>query len=110
MQASLSPRRLGPMPRTVLPDARVFPRFSGITTFCRYPRLEDVAPENRPVDWAIFGVPFDAGVTYLGKSWEARLGVLNIFDKDYVTVYRAPAHAVNRGEPRTYTLALSLWF
>ncbi|MCC6676828.1 MAG: arginase family protein [Phycisphaerales bacterium] len=52
------------MPRTVLPDPRVSPRFAGIATFCRYPRLEDVAPENRPVDWAIYGVPFDAGVTY----------------------------------------------
>jgi arginase family enzyme len=52
------------MPRTVLPDARVSPRFAGIATFGRYPRLEDVAPENRPVDWAIFGVPFDGGVTF----------------------------------------------
>ncbi len=52
------------MPRTVLPDARLSPRFAGIATFCRYPRLEDVAAENRPVDWAIFGVPFDGGVTY----------------------------------------------
>ncbi|QOI99672.1 MAG: agmatinase [Phycisphaeraceae bacterium] len=51
-------------PTTVLPNPRVHPRFSGITTFCRYPRLEDVTPENRPVDWAVFGVPFDAGVTY----------------------------------------------
>lgn len=50
--------------RTILPDARVNPRFSGISTFCRYPRLEDVAPENAPVDWAIYGVPFDGGVTY----------------------------------------------
>ena len=50
--------------RTILPDARSHPRFSGISTFCRYPRLEDVAPENAPVDWAIFGVPFDGGVTY----------------------------------------------
>lgn len=52
------------MPRTVLPDPRVSPRFAGIATFCRYPRLEDVAPENRPVNWAIYGVPSDAGVTY----------------------------------------------
>lgn len=52
------------MPRTILPDSRVSPRFAGISTFCRYPRLEDVAPENRPVDWAIYGVPSDAGVTY----------------------------------------------
>lgn len=55
----------GPRPsRTVLPDARVSPRFAGIPTFCRYPRLRDVLPENRPVDWAIYGVPFDSGVTY----------------------------------------------
>lgn len=52
------------MPKTVLPNARVSPRFAGISTFCRYPRLQDVAPENRPVDWALYGVPFDGGVTY----------------------------------------------
>lgn len=52
------------MPKTVLPNARVSPRFAGISTFCRYPRLEDVAPENRPLDWALYGVPFDGGVTY----------------------------------------------
>lgn len=40
------------------------PRFAGIATFCRYPLLESVAPENRPVDWAIYGVPYDAGVTF----------------------------------------------
>jgi agmatinase len=50
--------------RTVLPEPRRTPRFSGICTFCRYPRLEDVLPENAPVDWAIYGVPFDSGVTY----------------------------------------------
>jgi agmatinase len=52
------------MPRTILPDARVTPRFAGIATFCRYPRLEDVMPENRPVDWAIYGVAHDGGTTY----------------------------------------------
>jgi len=52
------------MPRTVLPDPRTSPRFSGISTFCRYPRVADVAPQNRPLDWAIYGVPYDAGVTY----------------------------------------------
>jgi agmatinase len=50
--------------RTDLPDARITPRFAGISTFCRYPRLEDVKPENRPVDWALYGAPFDGGVTY----------------------------------------------
>jgi agmatinase len=49
---------------TLLPDPRQSPRFAGITTFCRYPLLEQVKPEQRPVDWAIYGVPFDAGVTY----------------------------------------------
>ena len=51
-------------PRTRLPDARVTPRFAGIPTFCRYPRLDDVPPEHRPVDWALYGIPFDTGVTY----------------------------------------------
>lgn len=52
------------MKKTVLPDARRTPRFAGVATFCRHPRLEDVARENSPVDWAIYGVPFDGGVTY----------------------------------------------
>jgi len=51
-------------PRTRLPDAREFPRFAGLVTFARYPRLEDVAPDAQPVDWAVYGAPFDAGVTY----------------------------------------------
>lgn len=52
------------MPKTVLPDARVSPRFAGVATFCRYPRLEDVSAESRPIDWALYGVPFDGGVTF----------------------------------------------
>lgn len=50
--------------RTILPDARHFPRSSGIATFCRFPLLQHVAPENSPVDWAIYGAPFDGGVSY----------------------------------------------
>ncbi len=53
-----------PPRQTVLPNPRISPRFAGICTFCRYPRAEDVAPENRPIDWLIYGVPFDTGVTY----------------------------------------------
>lgn len=53
-----------PDDRTVLPNPRQTPRFAGISTFARYPRLEDVANANRPVDWAIYGVPYDSGVTY----------------------------------------------
>lgn len=50
--------------RTRLPDARTTPRFAGPCTFCRYPMLEAVEPANLPVDWALYGVPFDGGVTY----------------------------------------------
>ncbi len=62
-RSTKSPRPAAP-PRTALPDPRATPRFAGIATFCRFPRLEDVARENRPVDWALYGVPFDAGATY----------------------------------------------
>jgi agmatinase len=50
--------------QTVLPDPRRSPRFAGICTFGRYPSLDRVAPENSPPDWVVYGVPFDAGVTY----------------------------------------------
>lgn len=52
------------MPATILPNPRLSPRFAGIATFGRYPRLEEVPPQSRPLDWAIYGVPFDGGVTY----------------------------------------------
>jgi len=38
----------------------VVPRYAGLTTFARLPRLEDVAD----YDVAVVGVPFDSGVTY----------------------------------------------
>ncbi len=50
--------------RTQLPDSRTTPRFAGLVTFGRYPRLADVAPACAPVDWAVYGVPYDSGVTY----------------------------------------------
>lgn len=50
--------------RTTLPDARVTPRFAGVCTFCRFPMLELVQKEHRPVDWVVYGVPFDGGVTF----------------------------------------------
>lgn len=49
---------------TQLPDPRRSPRFAGVCTFCRYPLLDLVPKKSRPVDWAIYGVPFDGGVTY----------------------------------------------
>jgi agmatinase len=59
----LSVHILSLMP-TNLPNPRVSPRFAGIATFGRYPRLEDVQQACRPIDWAIYGVPFDSGVTF----------------------------------------------
>jgi agmatinase len=53
-----------PSKHTELPDARRSPRFAGVSTFCRYPLLDRVAAANRPVDWALYGVPFDGGVTF----------------------------------------------
>ncbi len=50
--------------KTVLPDARKFPRFAGVSTFCRYPLISEVNNANQPVDWVIYGVPYDGGVTY----------------------------------------------
>lgn len=52
------------MARTILPDPRRQPRFAGVCTFCRYPMLEQVAPEHSPVDWAVWGAPFDGGTTF----------------------------------------------
>lgn len=47
--------------KTPLPDARRNPRFGGIATFGRWPRLEASAGR---AEWAVVGVPFDGGVTY----------------------------------------------
>jgi len=41
-------------------DATKVPRYAGLATFARLPRVEDVAR----CDVAIVGVPFDSGVTY----------------------------------------------
>lgn len=79
-------------PRTVLPDPRRQPRFAGIATFGRYPRLEDVAPDCLPVDWAIFGVPYDTGVTFRPG---ARFGPRAIRDaSQYLKRYSIP-HGVD---------------
>ncbi len=52
------------MARTIQPDSRSSPRFAGVATFCRYPLISHVAPDQHPVDWAIYGIPFDGGVTF----------------------------------------------
>lgn len=50
---------------TSLVDGRRTPRFAGHCTFCRVPRLEDLPSASQgALDWVIYGVPFDGGVTY----------------------------------------------
>jgi agmatinase len=81
--------------RTILINPRVTPRFAGISTFCRFPRLEDVPPASRPIDWCLFGVPFDGGVTYRPG---ARFGPRAIREaSQYVKPYHLE-HAVNIAE------------
>ncbi|MDQ6849270.1 MAG: agmatinase [Actinomycetota bacterium] len=46
--------RVGPV------DASVVPRYAGLGTFARLPRLDEVSE----VDIAVVGVPFDSGVSY----------------------------------------------
>src|SRR5262245_26748180 len=41
-------------------DASRIPRYAGIATFARLPRIEDVSAH----DIAVVGVPFDSGVSY----------------------------------------------
>ena len=41
-------------------DGQAIPRYSGLTTFARLPRREDVTR----CDVAVVGIPFDSGVTY----------------------------------------------
>lgn len=73
-------------PRTRLPDARRSPRFAGVTTFCRFPLIEHVPPEQQPVDWALYGIPYDGGVTYRAG---ARFGPRAIRD---ASQYIKPVH------------------
>lgn len=72
--------------RTAIPPARENPRFGGVSTFCRFPRLQDVEPGHQPVDWAIYGVPYDGGVTFRPG---ARFGPRAIRD---ASQYMKPAH------------------
>lgn len=49
---------------TELPSGRVQPRFAGLATFMRFPRVSDVMQSDSPLDWIVYGVPFDGGTTY----------------------------------------------
>ncbi|MBL8887557.1 MAG: agmatinase [Phycisphaerales bacterium] len=50
--------------KTDLPRGRVQPRFAGICTFLRAPQISSVGPAGKPIDWALYGIPSDAGVTF----------------------------------------------
>jgi len=81
-----------PTRKTILPEPRRTPRFAGIPTFCRYPQLEDVLAKNSPIDWAIYGAPYDSGVTYRPG---ARFGPRAIrIESQYVKPYSIE-HGVN---------------
>lgn len=77
------------MGKTILPDPRITPRVAGICTFGRFPRLADVPKEHLPLDWAVYGVPYDAGVTYRPG---ARFGPRAIRDESQ---YLKPHHVVH---------------
>ena len=47
--------------RTTLPDPRQFPRYAGVASFCRFPLIDNVPLEHEPIDWAVYGVPYDGG-------------------------------------------------
>ncbi len=82
-------------PRTVLPNARVLPRFAGVSTFCRVPLIEAVPAAGQPVDWALYGVPFDGGVTYRPG---ARCGPRALRDASQDTRPVHLAHRINIAE------------
>jgi len=81
-----------PPRRTTLPDARQFPRFAGVSTFCRFPLIDLVEQDHLPVDWAVYGVPYDGGVTYRPG---ARFGPRAVRDASQYMKPAHPAHGVN---------------
>jgi agmatinase len=81
--------------KTSLPSGRTQPRFSGIPTFLRFPREQDVPAAARPLDWLLYGIPFDAGVTYRPG---ARFGPRAVRDaSQYIKPYHSEL-AVNIAE------------
>ncbi|MBL8962814.1 MAG: agmatinase [Phycisphaeraceae bacterium] len=77
---------------TQIPNSRVMPRFAGLVTFGRYPRVADVSPADRPLDWVFYGVPFDGGVTYRPG---ARFGPRAIREESQYLKPYSMAHRVN---------------
>jgi agmatinase len=86
--------------RTPLPDSDQLPRFAGVATFCRFPLIEAVPADRRPVDWAVYGVPFDGGTTYQPG---ARFGPRAVRD---ASQYIMPEHLeLGVNIARTFSLA-----
>lgn len=77
---------------TQLVNSRVTPRFAGLVTFGRYPRLADVPPDQRPTDWILYGIPYDGGVTYRPG---ARFGPRAIREESQYLKPYSMAHGVN---------------
>jgi agmatinase len=71
---------------TEVPDSNRQPRFAGVATFCRFPLIDAVPADRQPVDWAVYGVPFDGGTTYQPG---ARFGPRAIRD---ASQYMMPGH------------------
>lgn len=78
--------------RTTLPNARQFPRYAGVATFCRFPLIEMVPAHQQPVDWALYGVPFDLGVTYRPGARFAPRAIRN--ESQYIKPVH-PEHGLN---------------
>jgi len=72
-------------PKTELVNPRKNPRFSGISTFARFPLIEDVLRAGKSVDWAVYGAPFDSGVTYRPGSRFGPRAIRN--ESQYVKPY-----------------------
>ncbi|PIR22845.1 MAG: agmatinase [Deltaproteobacteria bacterium CG11_big_fil_rev_8_21_14_0_20_45_16] len=68
--------------KTEIPDARQFPRYSGVCSFFRFP----LSPQPRKVDWVLYGVPFDFGTSYRPG---ARFGCRSIREQ---SAYIKPYH------------------
>ena len=93
-------------------DGQVVPRYAGLTTFARLPRLQDVGPH----DVAVVGVPFDSGVTYRPG---ARFGPSAIREAsrllrpynpalDVLPFHREPPPALSRIAVKRYSFMLNI--
>ena len=77
---------------TDLPSGRTQPRFAGISSFMRLPRLADAVGS---LDWIVYGAPFDGGTTYHPG---ARFGPRAIRDASQYIKPASMEHGVNIAE------------